>query len=173
MTVAPTHDYEPEQPKVVMLRPGEAEDPVLNPCDVCPTLELVQRLRQLLQESLLRPRQDLHHACAVIAADPDTSVERISAAFFHGLGRYAGRRLVFFNSRASGVSEGERWVARLLQVLAKDDTASARYLIESTIDPAGRRWMLFLARELAAHLVDPSEGSRRQNHECDSHMKET
>lgn len=150
-------DNHDDGPKVVMLRPDEADIPVLNPCDDCPTFDLVQKLRRLLQESLLLPRQDLHHACVVIAADPSTSVERIAAAFFHGLGRYARRRMVFFNTRATGVSEGERWLARLLQVLSQYDEASARYLIESTIEPAGRRWMLFLARELAAHLAGPEQ----------------
>jgi len=149
-----THD---DRPKVVMLRPDEADTPVVNPCDECPTFDLVQKLRALLQESLLQPTQDLHHACVVIAADPQTSIERIAAAFFHGLDIYARRRMVFFNTRASGVSGGERWMARLLQVLSQGDEASARYLIESTIEPSGRRWMLFLARELAAQLLTPEE----------------
>jgi len=146
-----------DRPKVVMLRPDEADAPVLNPCDECPTFDLVQKLRRLLQESLLQPKQDLHHACVVIAADPQTSIERIAAAFFHGLDTYATRRMAFFNTRASGVSGGERWMARLLQVLSQGDEASARYLIESTIEPTGRRWMLFLARELAAQLLKPEE----------------
>lgn len=149
------HDEREDRPKVVMLRADETDVPVLNPCDECPTFELVQKLRRLLQESLLQPRQDLHHACVVVAADPSTSIERISVAFFHGLGRYARRRLVFFNTRATGISAGERWLARLLEVLSNDDEASARYLIESAIEPAGRRWMLFLARELSAHLMTP------------------
>lgn len=146
-----------DRPKVVMLRPEETGSPVLNPCDECPTFDLVQKLRRLLQDSLLQPRQELHHACVVIAADPTSSEERVAAAFFHGLGRYARRRMVFFNTRATGVSAGERWMARLLQVLSQGDDASARYLVESTIEPQGRRWMLFLARELAAHLVAAEE----------------
>ncbi len=149
--------------KVVMLRPDEAGVPVLNPCDICPTFELVQRLRGLLLESLLQPREDLHHACVVISASPNASVERVSAAFFHGLSRYAQRRMVFFNTRATGVSSGEKWLARLLQVLSQGDEASARYLIESAIEPAGRRWMLFLAREFAAHLVGPEEEKAPEN----------
>jgi len=153
MIVEAGHDDREEQCKVVMLRPDEVEAPILNPCDACPTYELVQTLRQLLRDSMLQPRQELHHACMVIAADPSVSAERVSAAFFHGLSRYATRRMVFFNAKASGVSSGERWVARLLQVVAEDDMASARYLIESTIELAGRRWMLFLARELAGHLM--------------------
>lgn len=153
------HDNIDDRPKVVMLRPDEAGAPVLNPCDECPTFDLVQKLRRLLQESLLQPRQDLHHACVVIAADPSSSVERVAAAFFHGLGRYARRRMVFFNTRATGVSAGERWLARLLQVLSQGDEASARYLVESTIEPQGRRWMMFLAGELAAQLVTPEEST--------------
>lgn len=149
------HDEREKRPKVVMLRADETETPVLNPCDECPTFELVQKFRRLLQDSLLQPRQDLHHACVVIAADPSASEGHVAAAFFHGLSRYAKRRMVFFNTRASGVSPGERWLARLLEVLSRGDDASARYLIESAIEPAGRRWMLFLARELATHLISP------------------
>lgn len=167
------HGNQDEPLKVVMLRPEEAETPVLNPCDACPTYELVQKLRGLLRDSLLRPRQDLHHACTVIAADPSVSVERVSAAFFHGLSRYARRRIVFFNTKASGVSAGERWLARLLHVLAQDDEASARYLIESTIEPAGRRWMLFLARELAMHLLSPGGDTRHQGLHVTSQPKES
>lgn len=160
------------QPKVVMLRPGEDEAPVLNPCDTCPTYELVQQLRGLLRDSLLQPRQELHQACSIIAAEPSTSVERVSAAFFHGLGRYAKRRIVFFNTRASGISSGEKWLARLLQVAAQDDMASARYLIESTIDPAGRRWMLFLARELAGHLMPAVNDPQPSRVDTQSNPKE-
>lgn len=166
------HDSQDDEPRVVMLRAGEVETPVLNPCDACPTLELVQTLRGLLRDSLLQPQQDLHQACAVIAADPGVTVERVSAAFFHGLSRYAKRRMVFFNTRASGVSAGERWVARLLEVVAQDDTASARYLIESTIDPAGQRWMLFLARQLASHLMPPASDKRPSSVDCQSNSKE-
>ncbi len=150
------HDEREKRPKVVMLRAEETDTPVLNPCDECPTFELVQKFRRLLQDSLLQPRQDLHHACVVIAADPTASEGHVARAFFHGLSRYARRRMVFFNTRATGVSAGERWLARLLEVLSRDDEASARYLIESAIDPVGRRWLLFLARELAAHLIVPS-----------------
>ncbi len=163
MIVEAGHDDREEQCKVVMLRPDEVEAPILNPCDACPTYELVQILRQLLRDSMLQPRQELHHACIVIAADPSVSAERISTAFFHGLSRYATRRMVFFNAKASGVSSGERWVARLLQVVAEDDMSSARYLIESTIEPAGRRWMLFLARELAGHLMSPASETKSES----------
>jgi len=162
MIVEAGHDDREEQCKVVMLRPDEVEAPILNPCDACPTYELVQILRQLLRDSMLQPRQELHHACIVIAADPSVSAERISTAFFHGLSRYATRRMVFFNAKASGVSSGERWVARLLQVVAEDDMSSARYLIESTIEPAGRRWMLFLARQLAGHLMSPASETKSE-----------
>jgi hypothetical protein len=162
------HDDRDDRPKVVMLRPDETEAPVLNPCDECPTFDLVQKLRGLLQESLLQPRQELHQACVVIAADPSTSVERVAAAFFHGLGKYARRRMVFFNTRATGVSAGERWLARLLQVLSQGDEASARYLVESTIEPQGRRWMLFLARELATHVVTPADETSQECFELNS-----
>lgn len=167
------HENHEEQCQVVMLRSGEADSQVLNPCDACPTFELVQRLRGLLRDSLLQPRQDLHHACTVIATDPSVSIERMSAAFFHGLSRYAKRRMVFFNTKASGVSSGERWVARLLQVVAQDDMASARYLIESTIEPAGRRWMLFLARQLAAHLMPPANENQTSCVDSQANPKET
>lgn len=166
------HDEREEQCKVVMLRPDEAEMPVLNPCDACPTYDLVQRLRESLRDSMLQPRQDLHHACMVIAADPSVSADRVSAAFFQGLSRYAKRRMVFFNTRASSVSSGERWVARLLQVVAEDDIASARYLIESSIEPAGRRWMLFLARELAAHLMPPANDNETSSVDTKANPKE-
>lgn len=167
------YDEREEQPKVVMLRSDEAEAPVFNPCDTCPTLDLVRRLRELLRDSMLQPRQDLHHACTVIAADPSVSVERVSAAFFHGLSRYAKRRVVFFNTKANSVSSGERWVARLLQVVADDDIASARYLIESTIEPAGRRWMLFLARQLAAHLTPLAEANETTCVDTQANSKES
>lgn len=169
------HGNDGERAKVVMLRPGEDEAPVLNPCDVCPTYELVQQLRGLLRDSLLQPRQELHEACSIIAAEPSTSVERISAAFFHGLSRYARRRIVFFNTKAEGISGGEKWLARLLQVSAQDDVDSARYLIESTIEPSGRRWMLFLARELAGHLIGPANEPQlsRVDQEVDPKENET
>jgi len=170
--VEASYDSEDERPQVVMLRPGDDEQTVLNPCDVCPTYDLVQKLRALLRDSFLQPQQDLDHACLVIAADPAISVERKSAAFFHGLSRYAKRRMVFFNTKASGVSSGERWVARLLQVVAQDDMASARYLIESTIEPAGRRWMLFLARELAAHLMLSADECPPSKFESQTNPKE-
>ncbi len=173
MIVEAGHDEREELCKVVMLRPDEAETPVLNPCDACPTFDLVQRLREMLRDSMLQPRQDLHHACTVIAADPSVSVERVSAAFFHGLSRYAKRRTVFFNTKATGVSSGERWVARLLQVVADGDMASARYLIESSIEPAGRRWMLFLARELAAHLMPPAKNNETLSSERQANPKES
>ncbi len=172
MTVEASRDEGEEQCKVVTLRSDEAEAPVFNPCDECPTFELVQRLRALLRDSMLQPRQDLDHACMVIAADAAVSVDRISAAFFHGLSRYAKRRMVFFNARAAGVSSGERWVARLLQVVAAEDMASARYLIESTIEPAGRRWMLFLARQLAAHLMPPANHNQISSIDMQANPKE-
>jgi hypothetical protein len=167
------HDNSEDPCKVVMLRSEDAETPVFNPCDACPTFDLVLRLRELLRDSMLQPRQDLHHACTVIATDPSVSVERVSAAFFHGLSRYAKRRMVFFNTKSSGISSGERWIARLLQVVAADDMASARYLIESTIEPAGRRWMLFLARELAAHLMPPANDNQTPSVDTQANPKES
>ena len=109
----------------------------------------------------------------MIAGYPQVSIERVAAAFFHGLSRYAKRRMVFFNAKAASVSSGEQWVARLLQVVAQDDIASARYLIESTIEPAGRRWMLFLARELAAHLMPAVNDNQTSRVDTQPNSKES
>ena len=167
------HDKCGQQRKVVTLRSEDPDVTAFNPCDACPTFEQVQRLRELLRNSMLQPQQELDEACLMIAGYPQVSIERVAAAFFHGLSRYAKRRMVFFNAKAASVSSGEQWVARLLQVVAQDDIASARYLIESTIEPAGRRWMLFLARELAAHLMPAVNDNQTSRVDTQPNSKES
>jgi hypothetical protein len=141
--------------KLVMLHPGKTSVRYRANETDAETWAIIRSLRRMMSESLLQPRDDLGHACMMIVADPSTSIDRFAAAFFHGLGRYARRKLVFFPARALSVSQDELWLVSLLRALRKNDTASSRYLLESAIAPEGRRWLLFLADALARYLLAP------------------
>ncbi len=150
--------------KITILHPGRTSAN-FRTSEIDPqTWALVRTLRRLMSESLLQPRDELGHACMMIVADPGTSIERFAAAFFHGLSRYARRKLVFFPVRATSVSQDELWLAKLLQALREEDIASSRYLLESAVAPEGRRWLLFLANALAGHLVPPGRLPEQPHH---------
>lgn len=116
------------------------------------TAALVSRLRFLLQQSILKPRQDWDKACMLIAADPNVTLERYATAFFHGLEVQGIRRFRFFNVEAVEVSTDEMWMIQLLTQLQAENYASARYLAALRIKPQGRRRLLFLAEGLARGL---------------------
>jgi hypothetical protein len=117
------------------------------------TLELVRRLRVLLRQSQLKPRNDFDRACSLIAVDKNTTTERYANAFFQGLQLFATRRLRFFPFKAETVSSDEMWLARLLLTLKDDDYTSAKYLMALRAAPAGHRRLLFLAEKLAEILA--------------------
>jgi hypothetical protein len=116
-------------------------------------LDLVRRLRPLLQLSLLQPRNDWDQACLLIAASRGAAVERYACAFFHGLEVHGSRGWQFFANPAESASGDEMWIARLILKLQVEDEANASYLIATRIKPAGRRRMLFLASGLARSLA--------------------
>lgn len=122
------------------------------------TLELVRRMRVLLRQSQLKPRNDFDRACSLIAADRNTTTERYANAFFHGLQLFAKRRLHFFPSKAETVSNDEMWLARLLLTLKAEDYTSAKYLMALRAAPAGHRRLLFLAEKLAQILAVEAQG---------------
>jgi hypothetical protein len=117
------------------------------------TLELVRRLRVLLRQSQLKPRNDFDHACSLIAVDKNTTTERYANAFFQGLQLFATRRLRFFPFKAETVSNDEMWLARLLLTLKDEDYTSAKYLMALRAAPAGHRRLLFLGGKLAQILA--------------------
>jgi hypothetical protein len=117
------------------------------------TRRLVRRLRLLLQQSLLRPRQDWDKACMLIAAEPDVTLDRYAAAFFHGLEVHGRRTFHFFMPQADEISDDEMWMVRLVTQLQAEDMMNARYLVALRVEQAGRRRILFLARGLAMWLA--------------------
>jgi hypothetical protein len=138
---------------VVVLRPGRLEHPVMQPQPDDSTKGLVLKLRLLLQQSLLRPRQDWDKACMLIAAEPDVTLDRYATAFFHGLEVHGRRTMQFFMPQAEEISDDEMWMVRLLTQLQAEDAMNARYLIALRVEPAGRRRILFLASGLARWLA--------------------
>jgi hypothetical protein len=125
------------------------------------TVELVRRLRVLLRQSQLKPRNDFDRACSLIAVDKITTAERYANAFFQGLQLFATRRLRFFPFKAETVSNDEMWLARLLLTLKDEDYTSAKYLMALRAAPAGHRRLLFLAEKLAEILAvaNPAQAS--------------
>jgi hypothetical protein len=138
---------------VIALRPGILEHHVMQPQPDEDTRSLVRRLRLLLQQSLLRPRQDWDKACMLIAAEPNVTLDRYAAAFFHGLEVHGRRTLHFFMPQADEISDDEMWMFRLITQLQAEDEMNARYLIALRVEPAGRRRILFLAGGLARWLA--------------------
>lgn len=115
-------------------------------------MRMISKLRSLLYQSLLRPRKDFDHACMLISADENITMERYASAFFHGMELFGLRRLCFYPLSSIAVSDDEMWLARLLISLDKGDYTSARYLIALRAKSQGHRRLLFLAQGLAASM---------------------
>lgn len=147
-----TDETRPSGDKVVMLPTGGRPIAVPHPQLDVKGWQLVRRLRILLQNSFLQPREDLDQACRLIAAEPDATAERYAAAFFHGLSSHALRKIQFFPQKSNEVSIDEMWMIRLLKALQGEDEANARYLLALRVDAPGRRRLLFLAHGLAGAL---------------------
>lgn len=157
-TVPDTGDN--DMKNVTLLRPGVPNEAVLAPelpeVDEA-TRQLIVRLRVLLQQSLLRPREDLDKACMLISGDPNVTVERYAAAFFHGLEVHGRRGIRFFTPKAREISIDEMWMTRLLEAFQTRNDLNARYLLSLRVEPAGRRRLSFLANGLARALLPPME----------------
>lgn len=156
---APATDAEGPD-NVVLLRPS-AE--IAAQRDFSPdeeTTQVIRRLRELLLMSLLRPRDDLDHACILIAAEPSVSAERYAAAFFHGLEGFARRQLRFYTGRTKRASDDEMWLARLIEAIQAQDDINTNYLLALRVEPRGRRRLLFLVRGLAEALAAEKKAVR-------------
>jgi hypothetical protein len=147
---------------VTLLRPTLPYEAVLPPQPDEATYALIVRLRDLLQLSLLRPREDLDKACMFIANDANVSAELYAAAFFHGLETYGKRRLRFFTTRSREVSVDEMWMARLLNALYTGNVLNSRYLLSLRIEQIGHRRLGFLAAGLAQALLGKLDLTTRQ-----------
>lgn len=146
--------------KIRLLRPTMPYHAVLTPemPEVSEaTRRLIVQLRTLLQQSLLRGREDIDKACMLIAADPDVTAERYAAAFFHGLELYGRRNIKFFTTKAQEISIDEMWMTRLLEAFQGRNEINARYLLSLRVEPAGRRRLAFLANSLARALLPETE----------------
>lgn len=113
-------------------------------------MQMIVKLRLLLCQSLLRPRKNFDHACMLISADENITMERYASAFFQGMELFGLRQLCFYPVSSIAVSDDEMWLARLLISLDKGDYTSARYLIALRAKSQGHRRLLFLAQGLAA-----------------------
>jgi hypothetical protein len=156
--LADINQGERQQRNIVVLRPSQVSDERRNAHPGADLMALIRRLRLLLQQSLLQPRDDLDHACILIAAEPSAAVERYAAALFHGLEHYARRQLRFYTGKASTASVDEMWLARLIQALQVRDGINSRYLLALRVEPEGRRRLLFLAQGLADGLLAEETG---------------
>jgi hypothetical protein len=158
-SVADGSEEHKRAPNIIILHPSQTPSPNRNASPGGETMALIRRLRLLLQRSLLQPRDDLDHACMLIAAEPQAAVGRYGAALFHGLENFARRQLRFYAGKAIAASEDEMWLARLIEALQTGDRVNARYLLALRVEPQGRRRLLFLAQGLADGLLAERQGT--------------
>lgn len=109
---------------------------------------LLRALRRLAQESLLAPRGDLDHACALLAADPAAEARRYALALFRSFADLSDRPLSLRPVGCPRASFDETWLLALIARLAAGDPG-AEHLIAFRIPFSRRRRMRFLAKGLA------------------------
>lgn len=112
---------------------------------------LLRKLRGLARTAQLSAPIAVHHACSLI--DP-AGPEQFGLALMRTLDAVASRPMRFHPVGAAEVSFDELWLVRLLRCLEADDTASARFLIDTRTQRLGRRAVAYLAQGLAKRLGD-------------------
>jgi hypothetical protein len=125
---------------------------IVQPAPDRQTIHLVVALRLLLQQSLLKPRQDWDKACMLIAAAPDSPLQCYAAAFFQGIEILGTRRFQFFVPQSLEVSNDEMWLVQLITQLKAANIQNARILVALRVQQRGRRRLLFLADGLTRGL---------------------
>ncbi|WP_116085267.1 hypothetical protein [Tropicimonas sp. IMCC34011] len=115
------------------------------------TPDLAARLARLRVAALrcrVSTRLDFTEACALIGRG-GAQDGRTADALLRVLGEGLGRLPVFFRPGAGDLSFDERWLVALLSALDRGDEASATFLLKSRIAPHYRRFLGFLAAQVA------------------------
>jgi hypothetical protein len=115
-------------------------------------------LRMLMRTCRAKARLEVFEACALLHHSPNQSAQVYADALLRALANALPRPPVIHAMNSDEYSFDERWLLSLMSAIARDDQASARFLLRTRLPLHYRRSIGWLCAQLVARLEPEDTG---------------